>query len=98
MIYGKTEEEHHRRLVTVLEKLKREGVTLNKEKCQFYATEVSFLGHIVNDREVSPDPEKTRAIQNVSRPTNISETRCFLGMLNKLNKFSLHLAERTKPI
>ena len=32
LIYGKTEEEHHRRLFTVLEKLKREGVTLNKRE------------------------------------------------------------------
>ena len=98
LIYGKTEEEHHRRLVTVLKKLKKEGVTLNKEKCQFYATEISFLGHIVNEKGVSPDPEKTKAIQNVPRPTNVSETRRFLGMLNQLNKFSPQLAERTKPI
>ena len=73
-------------------------MTLNKEKCQFYATEISFLGHVVNEKGVSPDPEKTRAIQNVPRPTNVSETRRFLGMLNQLNKFSSHLAERTKPI
>ena len=81
LIYG-NKEEHHRCHVTVLEKLKREGVTLNKEKCQFYPTEISFLGHIVNLRGMSPDPEKTRAIQNVPRPTNVSETRRFLGMLN----------------
>ena len=83
LIYGKTEEEHHRQPVMVLGKLKREGVTLNKEKCQLYATEISFLGHIVNEKGVSPYPEKTRAIiQNVPRPTNVSKTRHFLGMLN----------------
>ena len=83
LIYGKTDEEHHRQPVTVLGKLKREGVTLNKEKCQLYATEISFLGHIVNEKGVSPYPEKTRAIiQNVPRPTNVSKTRHFLGMLN----------------
>ena len=42
LICGKNEEEHHRRFVTVLGKLKREGVTLNKEKRQFYATD-NFL-------------------------------------------------------
>ena len=93
LIYGKTEKEHHRQLVMVLGKLMREGVTLNKEKCQFYATEISFLGHIVNEKGVSHDPQKTRAIQNVPRPTNVSETRRFLRMLIKLTKFSPHLAE-----
>ena len=72
--------------------LKRERVTLNKEKCQFYTTEISFHGHIVNEKGAS------RAIQNAPRPTNVSEMRCFLGMLNQLNKFSLHLAEQTKRI
>ena len=47
---------------------------------------------------VSPDPEKTKAIRETPRPTNIAETRRFLGMLNQLNKFSPHLAEKTKPI
>lgn len=98
LIHGQTEEEHHRRLIKVLEKLKSEGVTLNQEKCQFYATETSFLGHVVNGNGVSPDPQKTKAIRNLSRPKDITETRRFLGMLNQLSKFSPHLAERTKPI
>ena len=40
LIYGKNEKEHHRQLFTFLGKLKREGVTINKEKCQFYETEI----------------------------------------------------------
>ena len=51
LIYGKTEKEHHRQLVTVLGKLKREGMTINKEKCKFYDTEIFFLGHIVNEKQ-----------------------------------------------
>ena len=54
LMYGKTVEEHHRQLIMALGKLKREGVILNKGKYQFYATKISFLGHIA-----SPDPEKT---------------------------------------
>ena len=54
LMYGQTVEEPHRRLITALGKLKREGMILNKGKYQFYATKISFFGHIV-----SPDPEKT---------------------------------------
>ena len=71
LVHGRTEDEHHQRLITVLEKLQEAGVTLNKEKCKFYTNKISFLGHIVNDEGVSPDPEKTKAIKNVQRPTNV---------------------------
>ena len=84
---------HQWRLVMVLRKLKREEVRLNKDKCQFYATEITFLSHIVKE----PDPEKT-SNSKCSKTTNVSETRPFLGMLNQLNKIWPHLVERTKPI
>ena len=32
-LYGRSEEEHHSRLVAVLERLRKEGMTLNKDKC-----------------------------------------------------------------
>ena len=83
LIYGKTKEEHQQRFVMVLRKLKREGVTLNKDKCRFYATKISFFRHIVNE----PNLEKTRAIRNVPRPTIVSEMSRFLRMLNQLNMF-----------
>ena len=73
-------------------------MTLNKDKCQFYTNHISFLGHIIDEHGVSPDPEKTKAIKETPRPTNITETRHFLGMVNQLNKFSPHLAKKTKPI
>ena len=95
LVHGRTEEEHHERLIAVLEKLKTEGVTLNKDKCIFYTNVIHFLGQ---QNGVSPDKDKIRAIQEIPRPTNITEIRRFLGMINQLRKFSPQLAERSKPI
>ena len=39
-----------------------------------------------------------KAIQSLPVPTNITEVRGFLGMINQLSKFSPNLAERSKPI
>uniref|UniRef100_A0A1X7UWG5 Reverse transcriptase domain-containing protein n=1 Tax=Amphimedon queenslandica TaxID=400682 RepID=A0A1X7UWG5_AMPQE len=55
-------------------------------------------GHVVNEIGVSPDLQKTKAIVNTPRPTNIVETERFIRMLNQLSKFSTHLSEKTKPI
>ena len=48
MISGKDKEEHDSCLHTVLKKLEAEGVTLNKEKCQFACTRIVFLGHVID--------------------------------------------------
>ena len=63
LIYGRNQEEHHARLVSVLERLRKEGVTLNKEKCQFYVNHIKFLGQVLNEKGISPDPAKVQAIQ-----------------------------------
>ena len=98
LVYGRTAEEHDERLMAVLDKLKEKGVTLNKEKCIFYCNSIQFLGQIVNQEGISPDKEKLRAIREVPRPSNVSELRRFLGMINQMSKFSPNLADRSQPL
>ena len=99
LIYGRSQEEHHGRLVAiVLERLRKEGVTLNKDKCQFYVNCIKFLEQVLNEKGISPDPDKVQAIWNLTSPTNILELRRFLGMINQLSKFYPNLANSSKPL
>lgn len=98
LVYGKTQGEHDDRLLTVLQRLEAAGLTLNREKCEFSQSEVKFLGQMVDKNGVRPDKAKVRAIQEVSKPKNVSDVRRFLGMVNQLGKFSPNLAEKTRPI
>ena len=36
LVYGKTQEDHDKRLTVVLQKTAAAGVTLKKDKCKFY--------------------------------------------------------------
>ena len=45
LIYADFEEQHDKILKMVLERLHKEGVTLNKDKCKFSVREIDFLGH-----------------------------------------------------
>ena len=98
LVYGRSQEEHDRRLRAVLERIRQAGVTLNQEKCEFSTNNVKFLGQMVNNTGIRPDPEKVKAIQEMKAPTSITEVRRFLGMTNQLSKFSPNLAEKTKPL
>ena len=98
LVYGKDQEEHDERLREVLRRLQKSGLTLNKEKCQFRKNRVSFLGQVVDQSGIQPDPEKVTAIQQVPVPRNVSDIRRFLGMANQMSKFAENLAEKTKPL
>ena len=73
-------------------------LTLNKEKCIFGVTKISFLGQSVGSDGIKPDPRKLQAIQEIKQPSNVTELRRFLGMINQLSKFSPHLANKTQPL
>ena len=49
-------------------------------KCEFWLTEVRFLGHMVSASGVSVDPEKVEAVMSWERPKSVFEIRSFLGL------------------
>ena len=98
LIFAADKEEHDLRLRAVLNRMAEAGTTLNMEKCVFQQTELKFLGHVLNQDGVSPDPEKTRAIALMPAPDGVPALRRFLGMVNHLGKFSHRLSELTKPL
>ena len=98
LIYGNTEEQHDQRLQAALSKISNAGLTLSKEKCVFGVTQISFLGQSVDSDGIKPDPRKLQAIEEMKPPSNVTELRRFLGMINQLSKFSPHLANNTQPL
>ena len=98
LIFGKDQKEHDVRLTTALERIQAAGVTLNKDKCEFNKTSLTFLGHTIDGKGISPDPQKTAAINKMASPKSTSELRCFMGMVNQLGKFSPRIAELSKPM
>ena len=96
LVHARTHEEHRQCLQNVLLCLQETGLTLNAEKCQFFQTEVKFLGQIIDGNGIRPDPGKIAAI-NVSEPKCVTDVRRFLGMTNQMSKFLTGLADKTQP-
>ncbi len=44
-------------------------VKLNKEKVKFKGKEVPFIGHVLTDGGLKPDPGKIKAILEMPQPT-----------------------------
>jgi hypothetical protein len=80
LIFSKTEEEHKKHLRLVLEKLRSNQLYSKFSKCEFWLTEVAFLGHVISARGVLVDPSKVRDVLNWMPPTNVMEIRSFLEL------------------
>ena len=72
LVSGKTQEEHDQRLMAVLTRLSKAGITLSIEKCEINKRSVKFLGQLVDEDRVKPDPNKVCAIQQMKPPNNVS--------------------------
>ena len=66
LIYSKSKKEHEDHLRIVLHTLRNHRLYDKFNKCEFWLTEVGFLGHVVSASGVSMDPEKVEADQSQS--------------------------------
>ena len=80
LIYSQTEWEHEYHLRIVLQLLRDHQLYAMFSKCEFWLTEVRFLGHVVSASGVSVDPEKVEAVMSWERPKSVFEIRSFLGL------------------
>ncbi|KAL7851936.1 hypothetical protein SRHO_G00177210 [Serrasalmus rhombeus] len=98
IIWGSSIQEHNERLTKVLQSIRRNGLKLNKCKCQFAVQEIVFLGDKLTTQGIKPDEEKVSAIQNMSRPLNKKGVLRVMGMVNFLGKFIPNLAAKTSHL
>ncbi|UYV72148.1 K02A2.6-like, partial [Cordylochernes scorpioides] len=98
LIFASDSKTHDRILRLVLRKLKEAKVTLNKAKCVFGVPRIDFLGHILNEDGIRPDPAKIEAVTKMPAPTDVHGVRRFLGMVNHLGRFVENLSEIVAPL
>ena len=79
--------EHQDHLLQVFERLTHFGLKINLSKCQFAASKLNFLGHMIDEQGITPVPEKVTAIQNFPQPTSLRQLRRFLGLVNYYRRF-----------
>jgi hypothetical protein len=62
LIFSKNEEEHDKYLRMVLQKLRENQLYIKLNKCEFWLTEVSLLGHIISAGGIHVDPSKVKEV------------------------------------
>jgi hypothetical protein len=63
LIYSNSREEHVQHLCEVLLRLRKFGLYASRKKCNFFITEVEFLGYIVSTAGIAIDTRRVATIQ-----------------------------------
>ena len=77
VVFGSTIQEHNQNLVSVLERLRQTGLKLQPDKCKYLRPELEYLGHIITEDGVKPNPKKLEAVMNFKRHSNVTEVKYF---------------------
>jgi hypothetical protein len=67
--------------------LRKAGLRLKIDKCYFARLSVEYLGHIVSEEGVAPNPSKIEAIAKYPPPKNLEQLRTYLGLTGYYRKF-----------
>lgn len=92
IIGGRDEKDCIEILWKVLDRLNEFRVHININKCQFFVLSVKYLGHIIGEGKISPNPEKVKAVVNARKPNNLKELKTYLGLVNYYGKFIPNLS------
>ena len=60
IVFGKTQADHDAALNAACQKFTDVGLTLNKKKCEFNKSSVTFFGFVFSGKGIMPDPEKLK--------------------------------------
>ncbi|MCO5762913.1 MAG: reverse transcriptase domain-containing protein [Chromatiaceae bacterium] len=74
-------------LTEVVDKLVAAGASISLDKSTFLATQVKYLGFVIDRNTCRPAPETIETISNYPRPTTMTELLRFIGMASYVRQY-----------
>ena len=58
------------------------GFKFSSEKCEFFMSQIKYLGQVINAKVRTLDPERAEPIKSMLIPNNVTKLQAFLGLAN----------------
>ena len=95
---GTDSKEHDVNLLRLLETARANGIRFNPKKLQFKTTKCEFFGQTLTPEGMKIDERKVEAIRQMQAPSDKKGLQSFLGMVNYLKRYSVHLTRLSEPL
>ena len=91
-------EDHLVTLAKVFEKFREGNLKCRPEQVNLFQTKRKFLGVVVTQGQISPDPDKIKSVKNIKPPQTIKQLRGILGLMSYFRKFIGNYAQVAKSL
>ena len=101
LVYGCGSEyiaDHDANLRRLLQRARENNLKLNKKKLRLRLEEVPYMGHLLTNKGLRPDPMKVKAIEDLPQPSDKKAVERLLGFVKYLARFLPNLAEVVAPL
>ena len=98
IIFSQNELKHLEHLEIVFSHLREAGLKMKCSKCDFFKSEIHYLGHLISPEGISPLPDKLDSIKHMPVPSSTKEIKQFLGLTGYYRKFVPRFADISRPL
>lgn len=98
LVFSTSLEEHINSLKLILRRLYDANLKIQLQKCEFMKKDTEFLGHIISEEGIRPNPSKVSAIQAMKLPKTQKEIKTFLGITSYYRRFIKDYSRIAYPI
>ena len=98
VVCGKTKEEHDANLRKFMEVAERRQLTYNHSKCKFFTSKLNILGYVIENGQLSPDPDRLRPLRELPAPSNTKSLRRVVGLFTYYSKWIKCFSDKVRPL